>query len=150
MAHLGKLSVNKWHSRSCVAALSMGIIAHAWMLTTGSHGVWMTVAALAMLIVCVPCVPGMWMRPTARSAKKLMVMAMAMALFHAILIVMPSRTPGATGHMHGTAGPNQQMNSGTTSMLVIIAIEIVTAFLIATVLNAHRRTTAASPLPAAR
>ncbi len=149
MAHLGKLSVGKWHSRSCVAALSMGIIAHAWMLTTGSHGVWMTVAALAMLAVCVPCVPGMWKRPTVRSAKKLMVMAMAMALFHAILIVMPSRSAGTAGHMHSSAVPGQQMDSATTSMLIIIAIEVFTAFLIATVLNAHRRSTATLSLPAA-
>lgn len=150
MAHPGKLSVATWHSRSCAAALSMGIIAHVWMLTTGSHGVWMTVAALVMLAVCVPCVPGMWMRPTARSAKKLMVMAMAVALFHTILILMPSWSAGPAGHIHGSAGPGQPVDASTTSMLVIIAIEIATAFLIATVLYAHRRTTATSPLPAAR
>lgn len=145
MAHLGNLSIGKWHSRSCAAAVGTGIVAHVWMLAVHNHEVWMTAATLIMLIVCAPCIPGMWMQPTIRSAKKLMVMAMAMALFHAAAIVV--RAPSA-GHMHGTAVPRHQIDVATTSMLVIIVVEVVTAFLMATVLNAHRRTTAHLPTPA--
>lgn len=143
MASPVKLSVNKWHSRSCLAALSMGIAAHTWMLVTGTHGVWMTIAAPAMLAVCVPCVPGMWKGPTMQSAKRLMVMAMGMALFHAVMLILPSQS---AGHAHGAASAGHQVDMATASMLLIIAVELLTAFLLATVLSAHRRTIAIVPV----
>lgn len=143
MASPVKLSVSKWHSRSCAAALSAGIIAHIWMLMIGSHGVWMTIAALVTLAVCIPCVPGMWKRPTIQSATKLMTMAMAMALFHAVLLILPSQS---ARHLHPASSAGHQIDTASTAMLLIIAIEVFTAFLIATVLSAHRRTTVALPV----
>ncbi|HKU35581.1 MAG TPA: hypothetical protein VJP90_08540 [Paenarthrobacter sp.] len=118
-------------------AVCIGILAHLWMLANHNHEAWTSLATVAMAAGCLPCVPRLWSNPGAAPARKLMVMALAMAAFHGILLILSGQNTGHGPHVHTMAGMGTSPD-GAAAMLMVLGIELITAFLAATVVKAHR------------
>lgn len=92
----------------------------------------MAVLAVAMATACVPCAWHLWRGPSVRAGHAVIAMSVAMALFHAVLVL------GAFGgahdgvHAHGGQGAaalSQSASDGhATTLLVLVAVELLTAF----------------------
>lgn len=101
---------------------------------------------LAMAAACLPCAVQVWRTGLATGARMLMGMTLAMAAFHAALLLWPG--PGGHHHHRAQAGVGAAAGAGTAAaggavsgaemMLAIIALELVTAMLAATLLRRLR------------
>lgn len=117
--------------QSCAAAAvgSVAVILHLWAAVAQSRDLLMSVIMLAMSLVCVPCVLAVWRRCTAHSVTMLMAMSLGCALMNLCILV---GFPSAMGMDHSGAAPQIDADvAGPTAhaplMLLVIALEIVTA-----------------------
>jgi hypothetical protein len=94
---------------------------------------------LAMVAVCLPCAVHIWRRPRARALRRVMASALAMTGVHTVLLL--GFGAGATGHAHhgaAVAAAAGAAPSGSGALLAVIALELATALLAATLLSRFR------------
>ncbi|MGP4033523.1 hypothetical protein [Pseudarthrobacter sp. 1C304] len=119
------------HSRICAAATAASCLAHLWLVTGSQHGIWLNLLMLAMVAVCLPCAVHIWRHGRAGALRRVMASALAMTGVHAVLLL----GAGQQGHISHAAAPAPgAATSGAGAMLAIIAVEVATAMLAATLL----------------
>lgn len=120
------------HSRICAAVTAASCLAHLWLVTGNQHGIWLNLLMLAMVAVCLPCAVHIWQHGRAAALRRVMASALAMTGVHAVLLL----GAGAQGHMVHAAAPASAgaATSGAGAMLAVIAVELATAMLAATLL----------------
>ncbi|AUI52970.1 hypothetical protein SAMN04489742_3582 [Arthrobacter crystallopoietes] len=131
-----------WHARLCSLAAFVAIAAHFWMAWAHRDSWWQAGVMLAMAVACLPCALVLWRAAGVRPAKMMMLAALTMAAFHAVLLLAPN---GGVSHGHhagaaALAPAATAAGAGTGGMLVLISWEIVTGMLAATWLRRRRET----------
>ena len=124
-----------FHSRICAAVTAASCLAHLWLAAGNQHGTWLNVLMLAMVAVCQPCAVHIWRHGRHRALRQVMAAALAMTAVHAVLLL--GTGAGGTGHSHhvstAAAGAGAAP-SGSGALLAVIALEMTTALLAATLL----------------
>ncbi|MCI9871206.1 hypothetical protein [Arthrobacter humicola] len=124
-----------FHSRICAAVTAASCLAHLWLAAGNQHGTWLNVLMLAMVAVCLPCAVHIWRHGRHRALRQVMAAALAMTAVHAVLLL--GTGAGGTGHSHhvstAAAGAGAAP-SGSGALLAVIALEMTTALLAATLL----------------
>jgi hypothetical protein len=92
---------------------------------------------LAMVAVCLPCAVHIWRHGRATALRQVMAAALAMTGVHAVLLL--GAGAGGSGHAHSGAGNAAAAAAGAApvgsgALLAVIALEITTALLAATLL----------------
>jgi hypothetical protein len=94
---------------------------------------------VALTAVCLPCVLHIWQRGHVGSLHKVIACALAMVAVHAVLLL----GAGSTGHSHTPSSTSAAADpSGAAGLLGVIALEITTALLAATLVSRLRRLSA--------
>lgn len=124
-----------FHSRICAAVTAASCLAHLWLAAGNQHGTWLNVLMLAMVAVCLPCAVHIWRHGRHRALRQVMAAALSMTAVHAVLLL--GTGAGGTGHSHhvstAAAGAGAAP-SGSGALLAVIALEMTTALLAATLL----------------
>lgn len=134
------------HSRMCAAVTAGSCLLHLWLVAGNQHALWLNLSMLAMVAVCLPCSVHIWRHVRVRALHRVMASALAMALLHAVLLL----AAGPASHSHGTAAAAAGTAAGTAAVagtasssaaasLGVIALEITTALLAATLVARLRR-----------
>jgi hypothetical protein len=89
---------------------------------------------LAMVAVCLPCALHVWRRSNVAALQRIMASAVGMAAVHTFLLL----ASGRSAHTHAAAAGGRADSAGGAGesaavvMLLVIALEMTTAFLAAT------------------
>ncbi len=109
---------------------------HLGLGAGNQHGTWLNLLMLAMVAVCLPCTVHIWRHGRATAVRQVMAAALAMTGVHAVLLL--GAGSGGAGHIHhGTAaaaGAASAAPAGSGALLAVIALEMTTALLAATLL----------------
>lgn len=151
-ASLGRRTVTAgigFHSWTCAAVTAASCLAHLWLVAENQHGTWLNVLMLTMVAVCLPCVVHIWRHRRdgdlrlASAVRRVMASALAMTGVHAVLLLGAA---GGLGHHHGAVAGTVAGTapSGSGVLLGIIALEITTALLAATLVARLRAQPAAA------
>jgi hypothetical protein len=135
-----------FHSRMCAAVTAGSCLLHLWLVAGNHHALWLNLSMLAMVAVCLPCSVHIWRHVRVGALRRVMASALAMALLHAVLLL----AAGPAGHSHGTVAAvgaaaiaGTEAFAGTaaaaSASLGVIALEITTALLAATLVARLRR-----------
>ncbi|BCW73111.1 hypothetical protein [Arthrobacter sp. NicSoilB8] len=127
-----------FHSRICATVTASSCLAHLWIVAGNQHGTWLNLLMLAMVAVCLPCAVHIWRGRDcdprrAGAVRRVMASALVMAGVHAVLLL----GAGGSGHAHhgatsGAAAAAGAAPSGSGALLAVIALEMTTALLAAT------------------
>jgi len=125
-----------FHSRICAAVTAASCLAHLWLVAGNQHGTWLNLLMLAMVAVCLPCAVHIWRQGRSGALRQVMASALAMTGVHAVLLLGAGAGAGASAHVHqgaataaaGAAPP------GAGALVAVIALEMATALLAATLL----------------
>ncbi|MBP1134771.1 hypothetical protein JOE31_001003 [Arthrobacter sp. PvP023] len=130
------------HMRAVAAATVASCLVHLWLVAGNHHGMWLNLLMLAMVGVCLPCAVHIWRDGRPGSLRQVMACALAMAALHAVLLLGAVPATGPAGHSHGVSGmpAAETAASAAGGMIGIIAMEITTALLAATLVARLRRT----------
>ena len=137
-ASLGRRTVTAgigFHSWTCAAVTVASCLAHLWLVAENQHGTWLSLLMLAMVAVCLPCAVHIWRHGRHRALRQVMAAALAMTAVHAVLLL--GTGAGGTGHSHHVstaAAGADAAPSGSGALLAVIALEMTTALLAATLL----------------
>ena len=140
-----------FHPRLVAAATAASCLVHLWLVAGNHHGPWLNLLMLAMVGVCLPCAVHIWRDGRAGSLRQVMACGLAMTVLHAALLLGGSGSGAAgtgAGHSHGPAAlpvagaAGWAAGSDAGGLLAVIALEITTALLAATLLARLRRTRA--------
>jgi hypothetical protein len=115
---------------------------HLWLVAGNHHGLWLNLLMLAMVGVCLPCAVHIWREGRVDALRQVMACGLAMTVLHAALLLGGTAAGrGASGHIHGTAALRAAGVAGSAAdgLLAIVALEITTALLAATLLARLRR-----------
>ena len=124
------------HPRLVAAVTAVSCAAHVWLAASGHHGAWLSVLMLALAAVCVPCTVHIWRHSRLGALHQVTVAAVAMAALHAVLLL----AGGGAGHAHGGVPPSSAgSGSGSKDLLLVVALELGTALLAATLVARLRR-----------
>ncbi|MGN7199710.1 hypothetical protein [Arthrobacter sp. SAFR-044] len=124
------------HPRLVAAVTAVSCAAHVWLAASGHHGAWLSVLMLALAAVCVPCTVHIWRHSRLGALHQVTVAAVAMAALHAALLL----AGGGAGHAHGGVPPSSAVvGSSSAQLLLVIALELATALLAATLVARVRR-----------
>jgi hypothetical protein len=128
--------------RAVAAATVASCLVHLWLVAGNHHGMWLNLLMLAMVGVCLPCAVHIWREGWPGSLRQVMACALALAAVHAFLLLGVVPAAGPAGHSHGVSGlpAADAAVSAAGGMLPIIAMEITTALLAATLVARLRRT----------
>jgi Kef-type K+ transport system membrane component KefB len=124
-----------FHSRICAAVTAASCLAHLWLVAGNQHGTWLNLLMLAMVAVCLPCAVHILRHGRARALRRVMAAALAMTGVHAVLLL--GAGAGAAGHSHHgstAAAAAGAAPSGSGALLAVMALEMTTALLAATLL----------------
>lgn len=123
-----------FHSRICAAVTAASCLAHLWLVAGNQHGTWLNLLMLAMVAVCLPCAVHIWRHGRISVLRRVMASALAMTGVHAVLLL--GAGAGGTGHAHpgAAAAAAGAAPSGSGAMLSVIALEMTTALLAATLM----------------
>ncbi|HEX9228322.1 MAG TPA: hypothetical protein VF885_17095 [Arthrobacter sp.] len=132
------------HSRICAAVTAASCLVHVWLVADNHHGLWLNLVMLAMVAVCVPCTVHIWRHGQVTALRRVMASALAMTGVHALLLLGAGAGARASGHIHHAAASASAgaASSAAGALLAIIAVELTTAMLAATLLARLR-----APLP---
>jgi hypothetical protein len=84
---------------------------------------------LALAAVCLPCAPHIWRHSKVPALRRVMACAASMVVLHGLLLLVG----GAGGHAHGGVPASNAVDvSSAGEILLVIALEIATALLAAT------------------
>ncbi|CEA07334.1 hypothetical protein BN1051_00646 [Arthrobacter saudimassiliensis] len=153
------------HARACAAAVLAGALAHLWMVSAHPHPWWQAALMLGMAAACLPCSRGLWRSPSEPGARMAMAAALAMAGFHAVLLLaggsaahahhgsvsvasgaLPAASGTDPGPLAATSGPVAAAPSGLEAMLMLTAWELGAALLAAVWLHRRRRAGRSRPV----
>ena len=123
------------HHRLVAVVTALSCTAHLWVALSRHHGAWVSVLMLALAAVCLPCAVHTWRRSGPAALHQVTAAAVAMAVLHAVLLL----GGGGAGHAHGGAPPSSVADSGGPQLLLLIALELATALLAATLVARLRR-----------
>ncbi|NUT70304.1 hypothetical protein [Pseudarthrobacter sp. C4D7] len=124
------------HPRLVAVVTAFSCAAHVWLAASGHHGAWISVLMLALAAVCVPCTFHIWRHCRVGALHRVTAAAVAMAALHAALLL----TAGGSGHAHGARpASSAAVGAGSTDLLLVIALELATALLAATLVARLRR-----------
>ena len=123
-----------FHSRICAVVTAASCLTHLWLAAGNQHGTWLNLLMLAMVAVCLPCAVHIWRHGRTRALRQVMAAALAMTAVHAVLLL--GAGPGGAGHGHlgSAAAAAGSAPAGSGALLAVIALEITTALLAATLL----------------
>ncbi len=130
------------HRRLCAVVTAVSCAAHLWLAVSGQHGPWLGFLMIALAAVCVPCTVHIWRHSRVGALRQVAASAVVMVAVHAALLLGAA----GAGHAHG-GGPSSSAVSlppaeGSAQLLLVIALELTTALLAATLvarLRAARR-----------
>jgi hypothetical protein len=133
------------HPRLCAVVVAASCAVHVWVAIQNQHGPWLGALMLALAAVCLPCALHIWRHSKISSLRRVMACAVAMVILHGLLLL----GGGAGGHAHG-GGPasNAAGDAGAGHILLVLAVEITTALLAATLVARLRRPCRGSRLAA--
>jgi hypothetical protein len=84
---------------------------------------------LALVAVCLPCALHIWRHSQAAALRRVMACAVAMVIVHGLLLT----GGGAGGHAHGGVPASNAVGASSAGgLLLVLALEIATAVLAAT------------------
>ena len=109
-------------------------LAHVWLAAGSHHGLWLNALMLVMVAVCVPCAVHVWRHSSVATLRRIMASGVATAVIHGFLLLAPdgaahSHTAAAPVVPAAAAGPE---GPAAVVLLAVIALEMTTAFLAAT------------------
>lgn len=138
-----------FHPRMVGAATAASCLVHLWLAAGNHHGPWLNLLMLAMVGVCLPCAVHIWREGRVGSLRQVMACGLAMTVLHASLLLGggsgygAGSGSGAAGHSHAAlpaaAAAGSAAGSAAGGLLAVIALEITTALLAATLLARLRR-----------
>jgi hypothetical protein len=121
------------HPRVCAAVTAASCLTHLGLAAGNQHGTWLNLLMLAMVAVCLPCAVHIWRHGRVTAVRQVMAAALAMTGVHAVLLL--GAGSGGAGHIHqGTAAAAGAAPAGSVALLAVIALEVTTALLDATLL----------------
>ncbi|MGN8129979.1 hypothetical protein [Paenarthrobacter sp. 22069] len=124
------------HPRLVAVATALCCVAHLGLAASGHHDAWLAVLMVALAAVCVPCAVHIWRYSRLGALHQVTGAAAAMAGLHAVLLL----GSGGAGHSHAGAPPSSAAHGdGAGGLLLVIALELVTALLAATLVARLRR-----------
>ena len=126
-----------FHPRLAAVVTAVSCATHLWLAGTGNHGAWLSALMLALAAVCIPCAVHIWRHSAVAALHQVTVAAVAMAAVHAALLL----GGGGSGHAHG-GHPSSSAGAAPGSsaqLLLVIALELATALLAATLVARLRR-----------
>ncbi len=117
------------HPRLCAVVVAASSAVHVWLAFQNQHGAWLSVLMLALAGICLPCALHIWRDGRVAALRRVMAGAVSMVVLHGLLVV----GSGTGGHPHtGVPPSNVPGVSGSGGLLLVIALEITTALLAAT------------------
>lgn len=132
------------HSRICAAVTAASCLGHLWLAVGNHHPMWLNVAMVAMVAVCLPCSLHIWRHGRVGALHRVIGCALAMAVLHAMLVLGAGPSVHAHGASAGTAAGTAASAAGVS--LAVIAAEITTALLAATLVARLRARDATASL----
>jgi hypothetical protein len=126
----------------CAAVVAGSCLLHLWLVAGNHHALWLNLSMLAMVAVCLPCSVHIWRHVRVGALHRVMASALAMALLHAVLLLAAgpaSHNHGTAATVAGTAAVAGTNSSAAAASLGVIALEITTALLAATLVARLRR-----------
>ena len=124
------------HRRLVAVVTAVSCAAHLWLAASGHHGVWLGVLMMALAAVCLPCTVHIWRYGRVGALNQVTAAAVVMAVLHTALLL----SAGGAAHAHGSPPPSSAVaDSGGTQLLLVIALELATALLAATLVARLRR-----------
>jgi hypothetical protein len=121
------------HPRVCAAVTAASCLTHLGLAAGNQHGTWLNLLMLAMVAVCLPCAVHIWRHGRVTAVRQVMAAALAMTGVHAVLLL--GAGSGGAGHIHnGAAAAAGAAPAGPVALLAVIALEVTTALLAATLL----------------
>lgn len=130
------------HPRLVAVVTAVSCAAHLWLAASGHHGVWLGVLMVALAAVCLPCSVHIWRQSRLGALHQVTVAGVGMAALHAALLL----GAGGAGHVHGGLPPSSAAaDPDSSQLLLVIALELATALLAATLVARLRRVPAKVP-----
>ena len=134
---MGRRAGTMLHPRICAAVTVASCLTHLGLAAGNQHGTWLNLLMLAMVAVCLPCAVHIWCHARATALRQVMAAALAMTGVHAVLLL--GAGSGGAGHAHhgtvaASAAAAGAAPSGSGALLAVIALEMTTALLAATLL----------------
>ncbi|MCU1519215.1 MAG: hypothetical protein JWQ75_3936 [Pseudarthrobacter sp.] len=132
------------HPRLCAVVVAASSTVHVWLAVQNQHGAWLSALMLALAAVCLPCALHIWRDSRVAALRRVMACALAMAALHGVLLlgagsgghahagVPPSSVVGSSIAGLNLADPNLTGATGAGGLLLVVALEIATALLAAT------------------
>lgn len=129
------------HARLCAVITAGSCFVHLWLAVENHHGAWLNVLMLALAAVCLPCAIHIWRHSRVSALRQVMAAALIMVAVHVVLLL----GVGSGGHNHGAVPASKVVDtSGAGALLAVIALEITTALLAATLVARLRGCAAAT------
>lgn len=117
------------HARVIAVVTAGSCAAHLWLAVSGHHGAWLSILMVALAAVCLPCSLHIWRHNRLGALQRVTAAALAMAALHGVLLL----SAGGSGHTHGGAPPSSAVAyADSAQLLLVIALELATALLAAT------------------
>lgn len=124
------------HPRLCAVLTALSCVLHVWLALSGHHGAWLGILMLALAAICVPCTVHIWRHSKVGALHQVTGAALAMVALHAVLLL----GAGGAGHAHGGRPTSNVVDTaGAGQLLLVIALELTTALLAATLVARLRR-----------
>lgn len=124
------------HRRLCALVTAASCAAHLWLAASGHHGTWPAVLMVVLAAVCLPCAVHIWRYSRVGALHQVAGAASAMAGLHAFLLL----GSGGAGHSHAGVPPSSAAHAdGAGGLLLVIALELATALLAASLVARLRR-----------
>ncbi|MEO5781186.1 MAG: hypothetical protein ABIQ22_15700 [Arthrobacter oryzae] len=132
------------HVNLCATVTAGSCALHVWLAAAGHHPGWLGAVMIAMVALCLPCSVHIWRQYRIGTVQQVMVSSLLMAVLHMFLLL----AAGASGHSHaGAAAAGLAATSSAdaaAATLAVVAFELLTALLAAT-LVARLRTGRGKP-----
>ena len=123
------------HPRLVAVVTALCCVAHLWLAASGHHEAWFAVLMVVPAAVCLPCAVHIWRSSRVGALHQVAGAAAAMAGLHAFLL-LGSR---GAGHSHAGGPPSSAAHADGAGLLLVIALELGTALLAATLVARLRR-----------
>ncbi|HYH76864.1 MAG TPA: hypothetical protein VD841_05115 [Arthrobacter sp.] len=117
------------HPRLCALMVTASSAVHLWFAVQNRHGPWMGALMLALAAICLPCARHIWRHSKVSALRRVTACAVSMVVLHGLLLLGGS----SGGHAHGgVPASNTAGRAGAGEILLVLALEITTALLCAT------------------